>query len=100
MQLDSKASEPAEKDLVLRTKFMADALAANGKVINCTATKKPIYKTLPDGLNVALSSHGFCIDCSLPFSEEYLKFPEGTDRCSWIVVHTGRYCKDCWNKDD
>lgn len=99
MHLDIKASEPAEKDLVYKTKFMADTLSANGKVTTCTATKKPLYKILADGQNVALNSHGNCAECGHAFAEEYLKFPEGTDKSSWIVVHIGRCCKDCWNKD-
>lgn len=100
MQVESNTSEPAEKDLVFKTKFMSDAVSAKGKVTNCTATKKPIYKILSDGQNVSLSSYGVCIECKHPFSEEYLAFPEGTDKSSWIVVHLGRHCKDCWNKED
>ena len=75
-------------------------LQTTDKVVTCIATKKPIYKVDKVGHNVIIDSFGFCETCKNPFHVSYLIFAEGTDKDCWAIQHCGRYCKDCWAKEE
>jgi hypothetical protein len=95
---------PRAKSLTANNQWDVDGLiksrnSDDGEIINCTATKQPLFYIKKGGAKVMLSAFAKCSDCGNFFHVNYLHTAEGVDKASWPIEFEGTYCKTCWSKE-
>ncbi len=66
--------------------------------IKCPVTGEVLFNLMSDHSQRTVAPYGQCEECKLDVHESALALPEGTDFSRHVVIHQGRYCKECWVK--